>query len=69
MLMFLALTWASTTATYGLDASDGTVVWDAQGTAHGCLEGPHQRVGGVVDGGVELRGGQLVLPVQVADPG
>jgi len=69
MLLSIALAWGAPTATYGLDAPDGTAVWDASGTSHGCLEGGHDRINGVVEGGVELRGGRVVLPLSAVDPG
>ncbi len=69
MLLSIALAWGAPIATYGLDAADGTAVWDASGTSHGCLEGSHNRINGVVEGGVELRGGHIVWPLSAADPG
>jgi hypothetical protein len=69
MLLPIALAWGAPVATYGLDADDGTAAWDASGPAHGCLEGGHARIPGVVGGGVDLRGGRIALPVTVPDPG
>jgi len=69
MLFLLSLAWGTPVATFGLDADDGTVVWDATGTAHGCVEGPFSRVPGVVEGGMSLEGGHVVLPLSALDPG
>ncbi len=68
MLLLSTLAWGAPIATYGMDEDGGTALWDTVGAAHGCIVGPHGRVSGVVDGGVDLRGGAIQLPLSVSEP-
>lgn len=62
-MWWIVLASAAPEAAYGLSAPDGTVAWDAEGTAHGCIGGSASRTGGVVGGGLALTGGRLELPL------
>jgi hypothetical protein len=61
------LAWAAPESGYGFSATGGTVVWDAVGAAHGCVDGDAGPIDGVVGGGWSLRGGTIRWPVAPGD--